>query len=154
MNVQYRATPIVLTDQLTAIAAGDANGVLLVSPVSPTPATFNEQDFKTGGASGYAVSTLGPQVPFILTKIYVGLPSPLVGVGPYYVVMVDKVGAIVAGERSIIPTPKMQSAGELYFWEPPGGVKFSAGMVVALSSTPLLYTAVLEQCSVSGWGIL
>ncbi len=152
MNVQYRSTPVVLTDQMTAIAEGDASGRLLVTAAPPTPATFSEvHSIVTGGATGFAVSTLGPQVECVLTKLYVGVKASLATPGTYFVVIVDKLGALVNGDRSIIPTPKITTGGELFFWEPPGGVKFSNGIAVALSSTPLLYTAVAEECTVSGW---
>lgn len=150
MMVQYRATDIVLPDNNTAIAKANVNGVLLTSSVVPTPASFEETLYQTGDASGFAVETPGPVATCVLYKLYVGLPAAIVG-GPFYVVVVDKGGAIIAGDRSIIPTPELSNAGELFYWEPPGGAKFSAGIRVALSTTPVLYTATAQTCSVSMW---
>lgn len=153
MNVQYRAVDIVLADQFTAIAKCNPAGVLEVSVAPPSPASFAETLFTTSGGTGFAVETAGPIVECVLTKLYVSLPYPLVGVGPYFVVVVDKVAALVNGDRSILPTPVMTTPGQTYLLEPPGGIKFTTGIRVALSSTPVLYTAVLEECSVSGWTV-
>lgn len=151
MNVQYRAVDIVLADQFTAIAKSNDAGILLVAAAPPSPATFSETLFTTAGGTGFAVETAGPIVECVLTKLYVTLPYPLVGAAPYFVVVVDKAAALVNGDRSILPTPVMTTPGQTYLLEPPGGILFTAGIRVALSSTPVLYTSVLEECSVSGW---
>lgn len=153
-SVQFRDPDIVLTDKMTAIPKANAAGVLLVDAAAPSPAAFAETPFATLDVSGYDVVTLGPQVACVLVKLYVGMPEVLVGAGPYYVVILDVLGAPVGGERSVVPTPKITAAGQLYFFEPPGGAKFDNGIAVALSSTPVLYTAVGELCSVKGWTVL
>lgn len=153
-SVQFRDPDIVLTDKVVAIPKANAVGVMLVESAAPSPGTFAETFFQTADASRFDVSTLGPQAPCVLTKLYVGMPGTLAGAGPYYVVVVDQLGALIGGESSKLPTPKITLAGQLYFWEPPGGVKFDAGVVIALSTTPVIYTATTEECSVSGWAVL
>lgn len=151
--VQYRLVDLVLSDKQTALAKANAAGILVVDLAPPSPASFAETPFRTAGATKFAVETAGPAVACVLMKLYLMLPDPLVGAGPYYPIICDKAAAIAPGDVSIVPTPKMTTAGQLYFLEPPGGIEFSNGIRVALSSTPMIYAAVAEQCSVAGWTV-
>lgn len=148
MDVQYRNPDITLVNNQTALAKSDTAGrIEVVGSISPAPAV-NESLY----ASGYGLQAVTAGA-LSLMKLYVGLNAPLVGVGPFYVVIVDTGVPLVGGEFSVIPTPPMTAAGSFFFWEPPGGAKFATGIGVAISSTPLLYTVTAETCAVSLWTV-
>ena len=156
MNVQYRDPNITLSNKQTAIAKGEDAGRLdVVGSISPAPVPVGGETLQrslSGGNPAYVLTATfaGAQA---LTKLYVGLNTPLVGSAPFYVVVVDTAAALVGGEYSVTPTPKMSHAGDLFFWEPPGGVQFAAGIAIAISSTPLVYTPTAELCDISCWTV-
>lgn len=150
MNVQYRNPDITLVNKQTAIAKSNNAGILEVIS-SPGPVPVGGETLYATGA--YVSQSVMVSSPVALTKLYVGLNAPLVGTGPFYVVVVDSAIALAGGEVSIIPTPPMTSAGDFFYWEPPGGVQFSSGIAVAISSTPLVYTVTTELCAVSIWTV-
>jgi hypothetical protein len=149
MDVQYRSPDITLVNNQTAIAKSNTAGVLeVISSPGPVPAG-GETIYQTGAY----VTEANVAGALALTKLYVGLNTPLVGTGPFYVVIVDSAGPLAGGDLSVIPTPPMNAAGDFFYWEPPGGAQFTTGICVGISSTPLVYTASNELCAVTLWTV-
>jgi hypothetical protein len=150
MEVQYRNPDITITDKEIVLAKANNQGILeVIASSGPVP---------PGGETLYAPTAYTAETnvagPVALTKLYVGLNSPLVGSGPFYVVVVDSAGPLVSTvDLSVIATPPLTAAGDFFYWEPPGGAQFVNGISVAISSTPLLYTATSELCAVSLWTV-
>lgn len=163
MEVQYRNPDTAVAAGNRIAPKGDAAGRTIVTgdAAAPVPVTgavaetppdltaFGRATYKTSDVdpTGFEVASNVAGASRVLEILYVGLPAALGGPGPYYVVVVDKAAALVGGEASVLPTPKLTAAGDLFFWEPPDGFLFADGIKVALSSTPVIYTAVADQIS-------
>ena len=149
MEVQYRDPDVTIASNQTILAKGNAQGILeVIASVGPTPPGSETYDGSANFTNSYVY--VGA---FALTKLYLSLNSPLTGAGPFYAHITDSAGAPGAGSAGLIPTPKMTSAGDFFYWEPPGGVQFSNGIYIAMSTTPFLYTAAAEPFAVTIWTV-
>lgn len=146
--VQYRNPDITLPVEQTAIPKGDIAGRTVitvddpipVTPVEPTPAGTV---YRTAGPTFYETEAVIAAVPRVLEILYIQAAAALTNAAPLYPLIVDKAGVIGGGDGSASPLPKISAAGDLVYWEPPGGFLFTAGMRVIVSSTPVFYTAPL-----------
>lgn len=153
MNVQYRNPDILpLPDKGTAIAKGDSVGRLeVVGSISPSPAPVGAETLAQSSGFVTDYSLVGAVA---LTKMYLSLNAPLTGAGPFYVAIFDSSGAPAFHAQALIPSPKMTSAGDFFYWEPPGGVQFANGIYITLSTTPAVVTAAgTEPFVVSLWTV-
>ncbi len=154
--VQYRAVDLVLNPDNTAPAKGDVAGRTVVVPDAAVPfvvvvgpqslTAYGRTVYRTAGATAYEATSSVAVASRVLELLYVNLPSP-VAAGTYWVMVLDKAGAPAGGDISVTPTAAMTTAGQLFTWEPPDGFLFTAGIQVALSTTPDVYTASAIQIS-------
>ncbi len=151
MTVQFRPVPITLPKDQTAIAAGDAEGRLLIAvdPLAPLVVIITPPDltaygrvvYRTAAPTFYEDEAAVAVVPRVVEVMYVQLGKTLVNAGPLYLIVVDKVGAVVAGNGSAVPIPRMAEAGDMIVWEPTDGFLFTTGIRVIVSADPNIYVA-------------
>lgn len=152
MDVQYRNPDITLVNNQTAFAKSDTAGrIEVVGSISPAPTPAGVETLTE--SAGFVTSFVFAGA-FALTKLYLSLNEPLTGAGPFYVFIFDSAAAPLFPAQSVIPTPKMASAGDFFFWEPPGGVQFANGIYVTMSTTPFVAAAAgTEPFAISIWTV-
>lgn len=152
MNVQYRNLGLSLAvNQFATAKADDEGRIEVVGSISPAPVP---PGVETVSESSGFVTSFALAGTFALTKLYLSLNAPLTGAGPFYVFIYDANAAPGFPAQSLIPTPKMANAGDFFFWEPPGGARFSNGIYITMSTTPFVAAAAgTEPFAVSIWTV-
>ena len=153
MDVQYRNYSLGLVNNQTAFAKSDTEGrIEVVGSVSPVPVPPGKETLvqSAGFVTAYVLAGA-----VALTKLYLSLDVPLTGAGPFYVFIFDSAVAPGLPAQSVIPTPKMTSAGDFFYWEPPGGAQFVNGIYITISTTPVLGSSIpgTEPFAVSLWTV-
>jgi hypothetical protein len=148
----YEAIPTQVTDGAEKKMLGDDVGRPRVI-VDGTTLSPDAPSYTTAGVTGYeADQSLVSAVPRVLERVMVGIPDPSPTAVPIYVLLFDSAAPVAAGAVAVVPGFKLTVAGALANWEPVGGVRFAAGIQVALSSTPKVFTAVVgAQLSTTCW---
>jgi len=149
--VQYRPVDQTLSaDNLTApkgdvagrtVVTGDAAAPVPMSVVPASLTAFGRTVYRTAGPSFYENSSTVAAVSRVVELLYVQVGKALTNAITLYVLVVDKAGAVVAGDGSAVPLPKIVSAGEMIVWEPPDGFLFANGIRVIVSTDPNIYAA-------------